>query len=83
MLSQSRFAEAGAGGILTGMEGDWMRALTGCSRGSKRSSWGAPGFLKLPESLNTESEAAFTAAWVHLGSWQLRCTRPELPQALG
>ena len=42
---------------------DYKRALTGCSRGSKRSSWGAPGFLKLPESLKTESEAAFTAAW--------------------
>lgn len=35
--------------------------LTGAMRGSKRSSWGAPGFLKLPESLKTESEAAFTA----------------------
>ena len=37
-------------------------SLTGWMRGSKRSSWGAPGFLKLPDSLNTESEAALTAA---------------------
>ena len=36
--------------------------LTGSIRGSKRSSCGAPGFLKLPESLNTAVEAAFTAA---------------------
>ena len=35
--------------------------LTSWMRGSKRSSWGAPCFLKLPDSLNTESEAAFTA----------------------
>ena len=76
MLSESRFEEAGAGGILTSMEGDWMRALTGCSRGSKRSSWGAPGFLKLPESLNTESEAAFTAAWSTLEAGS--CAVPAL-----
>jgi len=36
---------------------------TGWMRGSKRSSLGAPGFLKLPDSLKTESEAALTATW--------------------
>ena len=65
-----------AGGILTGMAGDCKRVLTGCSRGSKRSSWGAPGFLKLPESLKTESEAAFAAAWSTLEAGS--CAVPAL-----